>query len=159
MIEKHLAALRIGLRDHRHCISRYRLSELEQLLELIEQELERCGRHCFTPASARILAYLEGSSMSATTFPSGATIDLVGEVKNRSGVDIPNAVTWTADQGTLSVDPANPEHATLVNAPDGDVTVTMTTTPGVDGSPIVVQHVLTLADLTPASADFTATAG
>ena len=157
-LDARMAALKDEIHNHRHhCLSWHQLHRFEELLELLADELAPWQAY-FIPASARFAAYLKGTVMTGTAFPSGSTIDLLGDVKNAGGVDIPNPVTWTADQGTLSVDPANPENATLTGVPDGQVTVTMTTTPGADGNPIVVQHTYTLADLTPATADFTATA-
>lgn len=151
--EDRIAAVKNEIRNHRHnCLSWHQLRDLEHLVELLEAELQPF-RAFFIPASARIIAYPKGSTMAGTTFQSGSAIDLVGDVRNDKGVDVPNAVTWAADQGTLTVDPTNPEHATLVNVPDGTVNVTMTTTNGIQAT-----HAYVLADLTPAAADFTASA-
>jgi len=157
-VEDRLAAVREHAHKHRYrCWSD--MTEFLHLLELLELELGLCSRRPI-PASAKIAAFLKGVLiMSDQTLPSGATIELAGVVKNAptpanpDGAVITNDVQWSSDQGTLTADPGNPESATLVNVPDGDVTVTMTTTNG-----IVAQHTYTLADLTPASADFTATA-
>lgn len=159
-LHSRLAAIETHLRNHRYrCWMDLREIELE--IAFLRREIDEIEDGChLIPASATITAYLKGVLiMSDQTLPSGSTISLVGTVKNAptaanpDGVVIPNAVTWSADQGTLTVDPANPELATLVNVPDGTVNVTMTTTNGIQ-----VQHAYVLADLTPATADFTATA-
>lgn len=153
-LQDRFTAIEVEIRRHRYkCWSH--MGELEHEIRRLKAELAECeeDRPHLIPASAKITAYLKGSTVADTTFPSGSTINLVGTVDNGAGAAIPNAVTWTADQGTITQDPANAELATLVNVPDGDVTVAMTTTNG-----IVAQHTYTLADLTPASADFTASA-
>jgi len=154
IFHQRFAAIERELRGHRYrCWSHLR--DLEHEIELLREELEAFEAGCphLIPASATITAYLKGSTVADTVFPSGSTISLVGTVDNDRGIAIPNAVTWSADQGTLTQDPSNPELATLVNVPDGQVTVTMTTTNGIQA-----QHTYTVADVTPASADFTATA-
>lgn len=154
MLSDRVAALKAHIRKHDHrCWTD--LDELKREVEHLEIEVAalEADRPHLIPAAAKITAYLKGSDMADTTFPSGATINLVGTVDNDKGVAIPNSVTWSADQGTITADPTNPELATLVSVPDGDVTVTMTTTNG-----IVAQHAYVLADLTPATADFTASA-
>lgn len=154
MLSDRVAAIKAHIRHHDHrCWTN--LDDLRREVEHLEDEVAEleADRPHLIPASAGITAFLKGSTIASTTFPSGATINLVGDVKNTAGTDIPNSVSWSADQGTLTPDPTNPELATLVNVPDGTVTVTMTTTNG-----IVAQHAYVVADLTPASADFTASA-
>lgn len=157
-IDDRVAAVRDEVRHHRHhCLSWHQLRDLEQLVELLAADVAQWAPF-FIPASAHFAAYLKGSIMAGTTFANGATVDLVGDVKNNRGFDIPDAVSWQTDQGTVSVDPTDPERATLTGVTEATANVTMTTTPAADGNPIVVQHALTFTDLTPASADFTATA-
>jgi hypothetical protein len=84
--------------------------------------------------------------MANQTFPLGKTITLTATVENAETVVIPDNVTWTADQGTISPDATNPEVATLVNAPIGTVNVTATTSNG-----IVATDALDIVDNVPAS--------
>lgn len=157
-LEDQIAAIKTEIHGHRHhCLAWHGLSELERLIEQLEATLAPY-RQYLTPASARFAAYPKGSIMAGTVFASGSTISLVGTVDNAQGIAIPNAVTWTADQGTITADPTNPELATLVNVPDGTVNVTMTTTNDAAGVPIVVTHAFTVTDIVPATADFTASA-
>lgn len=157
-IDARMAALKDEIHNHRHhCLSWHQLRDLEHLVELLAADIAH-WLPFFTPASARFAAYLKGSIMAGLTFSNGATVDLVGDVKNSVGVDIPDAVTWNTDQGTISVDPTDPERATLSGVTESTANVTMSTTPDAGGNPIVVTHALVFTDLTPASADFTATA-
>lgn len=158
-LHSRLAAIESHLREHRYqCWTDLRELELE--VSFLRREVDEVEDDChLIPASVTITAYLKGSTVADQMFPSGATINLVATVKNAptaanpDGVPVPNAVTWTADQGTLIADSANPELATLVNVPDGVVTVTVSTTNGITHS-----HTYELGDVTPATVDFTATA-
>ena len=102
--------------------------------------LAKChGEPDTRPVSITITASQEGTTMG--TYTAGTPVDLVADVKNDQQVDLADTVTWTADQGTVIADPAdptNPLKAQLVNAPVGTVTVTGTTSNGlVATDPIV----------------------
>ena len=86
------------------------------------------------------------------TYTPGQTIYLTATVDNAEDVALTGvAGTWTADQGTVSANPDNPQEAQLVSVPVGVVNATFTTSNG----GIVGTYQATVADDTPASVTVT----
>jgi hypothetical protein len=112
--------------------------------------LRHCHHHDGAPATVTITAHKENGTMS-DTYNLGETIYLNATVDNAESAALTGvAGTWTSTAGTISPNPNNPDEATLVNAPVGDVTVTFATASGVTGT-----YTATVVDSTPASVTIT----
>lgn len=139
------------LRVIRELLEVGREADAEALRRLERLEHKIAGRCCdhpcaATPASITLTASDIPGGPPMSSYPAGATVYLTAAVTNAESVPVPDAVTWSASAGTITADSTNPEWANLVNAPLGDVTVTATTSNGIQATDTV-----TIVDSTPAA--------
>lgn len=79
------------------------------------------------------------------TYTAGTPVTVTATVKNDQGVNVPDALSWASDQGTVNPNPNGVDAdgnvvmtATLVNAPVGTATVTATTSNGLPSTDAIV---------------------
>lgn len=123
--------------------------ELDRTFQRLEHHLAGHCRHN-RPAHITLTASPSPGGPPMSSYAQGAPVYLTAAVTNAEQAPISDAVSWSASAGTVTADPANPLWATLVNAPLGDVTVTATTSNGIQASDTV-----TIVDNTPAAITLT----
>lgn len=119
-----------------------------EILELLEQRKT-------TPATATITAYRQDGTMS-DTYKLGDPIYLSVDVRNAEGDALTGVEgNWTVSSGTLSVNPNNPQEATVVSATAGEFDANWTSA---DGTITAPQYTAAVVDGTPASASISGSA-
>jgi hypothetical protein len=123
--------------------------EIRLHFERLERKIQdRCCEHqCGSePAHITLTASTSPEGPPVSSYPVGVPVYFAAVVENAEQVQITDEVTWSASAGTVTADSLNPLWATLANAPAGDVTVTVTTSNGIQATDTV-----TIVDNTPAS--------
>jgi len=70
----------------------------------------------------------------STQLPAGTPIHVKAAVTNAEGTPVPDQLTWSSTSGTLTVDDETTLTATVVNAPVGTFTVSVTDQHGLTAS-------------------------
>jgi hypothetical protein len=125
----------------------------EMQAEICELQQELAAQHDTTPTAGTITATTKDGTMTDTYAP-GQTIYLTaGNFTNTEGAPVTGTVTgtWTADQGTVTQNPNNPDKAQIDGATTlGDINATFTADTG-----LVLTYQATIADQTPTAGTIT----
>jgi len=89
----------------------------------------------------------------STQLPAGKPIHVTATVTNAENTPVPDQLTWSATAGTLTVDDETTLTATVVNAPVGAFSVSVT-----DQAGLTAALDIDVADATPNAISLSATA-
>lgn len=129
------------IRGHVHRRHQCDFAEVQREIDTLEAEVQvllrrpcHCGQTGGAPATVTVTLHTEeNSSMSDTTFKPGQIIYAQAVVDNAEGTALTDSGTWSTTAGTIAPLDGSPGWASIVGAPDGDMTVTYTASNGVSG--------------------------